>query len=61
MVQYSDRDDIWATNLRFAWLTRASAGLYVVYNEIQEIDGTGSAIPGRSITVKYSHLFDVLK
>jgi hypothetical protein len=60
LLQYNDRDDIWASNLRFGWLTRASAGLYVVYNEIQEIDGTGTVIPGRSITIKYSHLFDVL-
>ncbi len=60
LLQYNDRDDIWATNLRFGWLTRASAGFYLVYNEIQEIDGTGTVIPGRSITLKYSHLFDVL-
>lgn len=60
LIQYNDRADIWATNLRFGWLTRASAGLYLVYNEIQEIDGIGTVVPGRSITLKYSHLFDLL-
>ena len=44
LVQYNDRADIWATNLRFGWLTRASAGLYLVYNEIQEIDGVGTVV-----------------
>ncbi len=60
LLQYNDRADIWATNLRFGWLTRASAGLYLVYNEVRDIEGAGTGIPGRSLTLKYSHLFDVL-
>jgi len=61
LLQYNDRADLWATNLRFGWLTRASAGLYLVYNEIRDIQGAGTGIPGRSLTLKYSHLFDVLR
>ena len=60
LLQYNDRDDIWATNLRFGWLTRASAGLYLVYNEVRDIEGAGTGVPGRSLTLKYSHLFDLL-
>ena len=61
LIQYNDKADIWAANLRFAWLRTANTGLHVVYNEIQDIDGTGSAIPNRSLVVKYSYLFDLLK
>ncbi len=60
LFQYNDRADVWATNLRFGWLTRASAGLYLVYNEIRDIQGAGTGVPGRSLILKYSHLFDIL-
>jgi len=33
----------------------------VVYNELQEIHGTATEIPNRSLIVKYSYLFDLLK
>ena len=36
LVQYNKRDDILSTNLRFAWLQSANAGLYIVYNEVDE-------------------------
>ena len=61
LIQYNDRDDIWAANIRFAWLRSANTGLFVVYNELQEIDGVSTVIPNRSLTIKYSHLFDILK
>ena len=59
VVQYSDASDVLAVNLRFAWLQSASAGLYVVYNEVDD----GMASLGRSrreFAVKYSRIFDVL-
>lgn len=59
VVQYSDSSEVVAVNLRFAWLQSASAGLYVVYNEVD--DGMGAV--GRSrreFAVKYSRIFDVL-
>ncbi len=52
--------DLWATNLRFGWLGRASTSLYVVYNEVRDIGRAGTGIPDRSLTVKYSRLFDLL-
>lgn len=60
LIQYSDRDDLWASNLRFGWLNTASTGLYLVYNEIRDTGELSSGIPGRSIVLKYSHMFDLL-
>jgi hypothetical protein len=63
LVQYNDRDDIWAANLRFAWLRTANSGLYVVYNENQDIDRSelGWTRKDRSLIVKYTYLFDLLR
>ena len=63
LIQYNDRDDIWAANLRFAWLRTANSGLYVVYNENQDIhrSGFGWTRKDRSLIVKYTYLFDLLK
>ena len=61
LVQYNDVADIWATNLRLGWLNRASTGLYVVYNEVRDLAGAGTGIPDRSLTIKYSRMFDLLK
>ena len=60
LVQYNDRADIWSSNIRFALLSDANTGLFVVYNDTR---GLGFARPtgvGRTLTVKYSHLFDLL-
>ncbi len=63
LIQYNDRDDIWAANLRFAWLRTANSGLYVVYNENQDLhrSGFGWTRKDRSLIVKYTYLFDLLK
>jgi hypothetical protein len=63
LIQYNDRDDIWAANLRFAWLRTANSGLYVVYNENRDIhrSGFGWTRKDRSLIVKYTYLFDLLK
>ena len=61
LVQYNDRADLWSSNLRFGLLSDANTGLFIVYNDIQ---GLGSEIPtgaGRTLTVKYSRLFDLLR
>ena len=60
LVQYNDRADIWSSNIRFALLSDANTGFFVVYNDTR---GLGFARPtgvGRTLTVKYSHLFDLL-
>ena len=57
LVQYNERDDITSTNLRFAWLTSADTGLYVVYNEV---DDNGFFKPRKEFIIKFSHIIDVL-
>ena len=60
LVQYNDRADLWSANIRFAILSDANSGLFVVYNDTQ---GLGFARPtgaGRTLTLKYSRLFDLL-
>ena len=65
LIQYNDRADVWAANFRFSWLRTANSGLHVVYNEIQEIYGdldmTHTRAADRSLIIKYSYLFDLLK
>jgi len=59
LVQYNERDDLIATNLRFAWLQSANAGLYLVYNEI---DDSGLGAPrenARGFILKYSAIIDL--
>ncbi len=59
LVQYDDRNDLLATNLRLAWLQSASAGLYLVYNEIDE-ERLGVPTPKqREFILKYSRIFDL--
>ena len=50
-------------NIRFGWLQAANTGLFIVYNDtrglydlIQRPERTD-----RSLIVKYSHMFDLLK
>ncbi len=58
LVQYDDRSDVIATNLRFAWLQSANAGLYLVYNEVDDRDAIDK--PQREFILKYSRIFDLL-
>ena len=64
LVQYNDRANLWSSNLRFGLLSDANTGLFVVYNDIQPLglDRHDLIIrSGRSLTVKYSYLFDILR
>ncbi|MFQ6004007.1 MAG: DUF5916 domain-containing protein [Woeseia sp.] len=60
LVQYDDRNDITAANLRFSWLQSANAGLFVVYNEVDEHGVAGPAGRGREFIIKYSRILDLL-
>ena len=60
LVQYNDRADLWSSNLRFGLLSDANTGLFVVYNDVQGIDRNIPVGAGRTLTLKYSHLFDLL-
>ena len=59
LIQYSDQIDRLSANARFGWLNTAGTGLFLVYNEIQGIDGLDGPL-GRSLTLKYTRQFNVL-
>ena len=59
LVQYNDRTRRWSSNVRFSWLDTAGTGLYIVYNDTEAFDGLGPV--NRSLIVKYSYQFDVLR
>jgi len=65
LVQYNERDDVLATNIRFAWLQSANAGLFLVYNEIDDDSpvgvGLGPPRKTRELVLKYSRIFDLLR
>ncbi len=57
-MQYNDRDERLATNLRFSWIQAANAGLHIVYNETDDnINSPGR--PRREFIIKYSRLLSV--
>lgn len=61
LVQYDDRSDLIATNLRFSWLQAANAGLFLVYNEVDDDSIVGGMEKRREIALKYSRIVDVLR
>ena len=61
LLQYNNQSDEWSMNWRFIWQQSAATGLYLVYNETQDYDGIPIQNQTRSIIIKYSYLFDVLK
>ena len=67
LEQYNDRAELWSSNLRFGLLSDANTGLFVVYNDVRYFDsvlGSRFHTPlagGRTLTVKYSQLFDLLR
>ena len=67
LVQYNTRASLWSSNLRFGLLSDANTGLFIAYNDIQGFGQSLSShdyIPpgaGRTLTVKYSYLFDLLR
>lgn len=60
LLQYDDHYDVVALNLRFAWLQSANAGLFLVYNEVDERGIGAPQHKGREFILKYSHIFDLL-
>jgi len=59
LLQYNDSTDVFATNFRFAWLTSADAGFYLVYNETRDDDVGMFREKRKEWIIKYSHTFDV--
>ena len=61
LIQYNDKADLWSSNLRFGILGQANTGLFLVYNDTHGLGGPIPETSGRSLILKYSHLFDVLQ
>jgi hypothetical protein len=59
LIQYSDQVDTWSANVRFGWLNTAGTGLFIVYNDVQGIEGL-SGPQGRSLFIKFTRQFDLL-
>ena len=59
LVQYNDAANVVASNIRFAWLTSADTGFYLVYNETRDDDVGLFAEQRREWILKFSHTFDV--
>jgi hypothetical protein len=59
LTQFNEQTDTTSSNVRFSWLQSANAGLYLVYNEVDE---QGFGLPrGREFVIKYSRIFDLLR
>jgi hypothetical protein len=61
LLQYNDVAKNFSTNLRFGWLQSSNTGLFIVYNEVSDAFGSTFSLRERSLTLKYSQLFDVLE
>ena len=64
LIQYNDRADLWSMNLRFGWLQAANTGLFIVYNDSRGLYDLYPDRPertDRSLTIKFSRMFDVLQ
>ena len=59
LFQYNNASGTWSSNVRFGWLQKGNAGLYVVYNDTRGLEGWG--IRGdRSLIIKISRMFDLM-
>jgi len=60
LIQHNNVSNITSVNARFGWLRSANTGLFVVFNFIKDDDFI-DALNSQSITIKYTHRFDLLK
>ena len=59
LIQNNNVSNITSVNARFGWLQNANSGLFVVVNIIKDDDYL-DGLNNQSITVKYTHRFDLL-
>jgi hypothetical protein len=60
LIQHNNVSNVTSVNARFAWLQNANTGLFVVLNIVKDDDYL-DALNNQSITVKYTHRFDIFK
>ncbi|MEP2935471.1 MAG: DUF5916 domain-containing protein [Gilvibacter sp.] len=59
LIQHNNVSNITSANLRFGWLQNANTGLFVVVNLVKDEDLL-DLINNQTVTVKYTHRFDLL-
>jgi len=59
LVQHNNISNITSVNVRYGWLQNANAGLFIVFNIVKDKDFL-DGLNNQSVTVKYSHRFDLL-
>jgi hypothetical protein len=59
LTQYSNQARAWNANARFAWLSTAGTGLFIVFNDGEEADGffRWRQSQSRSMVIKYARQF----
>ena len=60
LIQHNNISDVFSVNARFSWLQNANTGLFVVVNIIEDNDDF-DMLRNQSITVKYTHRFDLFR
>ncbi|MEM7586447.1 MAG: DUF5916 domain-containing protein [Acidobacteriota bacterium] len=58
LFQYNTAADQWSSNVRFGWRHTANTGLFLVYNDIEEI-GRSNFENQRQLIIKYSRLVEI--
>ena len=61
LLQSDDRSNLVAANFRFSWLQAANAGLFLVYNEVDDDSLVGGIEKRRELALKYSRIIDVFQ
>jgi len=59
LIQRNNVSKITSVNARFGWLQNANTGLFVVFNVVKD-DDLLDALNNQTLTIKYTHRFDVL-
>ena len=56
LTQYSNQAKVWTANARFAWLSTAGTGLFIVLNDVEQANGffDWTSKQTRSLTIKYA-------
>jgi len=60
LVQHNNISNVTSVNARFGWIQNANTGLFVVLNIIKDKDFL-DGLNNQSVTIKYTHQFDLMK
>ncbi|WP_375324504.1 DUF5916 domain-containing protein [Flagellimonas sp. GZD32] len=60
LIQRNNVSNITSVNARFGWLQNANTGLFVVFNVVKD-DDILDVLNNQTLTIKYTHRFDLLR